>query len=526
MVLPFPTETVRAFRAGTPEEAAAAADAVLQTDPFAAEAHLVKALLALRANDMPAVIEHFRKAMTLRPADWVIEKIRQNFQAKGRPPLTREAAFRLGALFRSHLSALGPALEPSLRRANGEYMNVVGSSYVRSFGGDPAFFPLFIGMGPTMMLLTEEQAAVTRRKTRENLKRVDLTRNTMLILGADPYYYGIELGNRNEQRQGWIPTKEDTAVMAAAAERHRPILKDAKAMVTGRLMLLAVTPTHHPLVNAFCRIINEHLAQVCAEEDILFLDWWNELADPQTGFLRDEYSANAYPGDIHFTLSCTERFMTILRDMGLFSDAITPSTGFEWTHVFEASIDASEKTRIWCEPSVTPRNAFQSNKIAASHLSSQVADLLTTLSIRSPDQTFLMVNVRDAFLPVVLPRQVHMGCVAFTDGVQNLMVGQQVLDFYGRLDVELKPATELASLAGQVFSHVVLLIHPDSMEADEQRARDAVGRLAAAPAIIVATPRPERIDVLGLSDRPKNIIPISNRHIPEIWRDYSIVMVN
>src|SRR5262249_32028448 len=160
-----------------------------------------------------------------------------------------------------------------------------------------------------------------------------------------------------------------------------------------------------------------------------FLDCWDELADPATGFLRDEFSANAYPGDIHFTLDCTRRFMEILRELDMFSEKVEPSNNFEWTHVFEASVDASEKTRIWCEPNVTPRNAIQSNKIAASHLSGQLADLLTTLAIRTPDQSFLMINVRDGFLPVSLPPQVHMGCVAFTDSAQNLMVGRQVLDF-------------------------------------------------------------------------------------------------
>ena len=45
-----------------------------------------------------------------------------------------------------------------LRRSRHEYVNIVGSSYVRSFGGSPVLFPLFIGMGPTMLLLSDEQS--------------------------------------------------------------------------------------------------------------------------------------------------------------------------------------------------------------------------------------------------------------------------------------------------------------------------------------------------------------------------------
>ncbi|WP_156406081.1 M48 family metallopeptidase [Phenylobacterium sp. Root700] len=518
------TAAQTAYRSGKPDDAIAAANRVIAGNPFAAEAHLVKALLAIRRNQIPETIESLKHCVAVRPGEWIVERIRQDFQAHGMPPLQKDMAFRLGAFFRSHLSALGPPVPVAHRRACGEFINIVGSSYVRSFGGDPAFFPLFIGMGPTMLLLNDEQEVVTRRKFFENLKRVDLSRDTMLIAGSDPYYYVVQL-----QKDGGLrpdgATAEDYAQMDAVAERHRGILADAKAMVAGRSMLLGLTPTFNDHMNQLCRHLNVRLKAICEEAGVLFLDWWDELVDPVTGHLRVDYGANAYPGDIHFSLACTKRFMELLKEGGLLSEAITPGADYQWSHVFETMVEATEKTRIWCEPSVTPRNAFQSNKVAASHLGNLMADLLISLSVRAHDQSYLMVNVREAFLPVAMPPQIVAGCLAFTDTPANVQVGQQVLDFYGRLDVHLKSSDEFAVLNGHSFAKLVLLIHPDTVEADEQRCNAVLGRLGASTSVIVGTPRPDRIGLLNLGGRQPKILNISNRHIPEQWRDYSIGLV-
>jgi hypothetical protein len=513
-----------AYRLGRPDDAVAAADRAIAADPFAAEAHLIKLLLALRRHQPAEAVESLRKCLASRPPEWVVERMRQDFNAHGMPALTRDVALKVGGILRSHLGALGPAIPADARRARHEFINVVGSSYVRSFGGHPAFFPLFIGMGPTMLLLNDEQAAVTRRKFAENLKRVDLTRNTLLIAGSDPYYYAVNLQKAGVTR-GAEATAEDLAEMDAVAERHRAILADAKAMIVGRPMLLGLTPTFSDHMNQLCRYLNDRLRPICEAEGVLFLDWWDELADPATGHLRDDYAAKAYPGDIHFSLSCTQRFMELLKADGHFSDAVVPGGDYEWSHVFEVNVEASEKTRIWCEPSVTPRNAFQSNKVASAHLAGHTADLLTTLLARVPDRTLAMVNVRDGYLPAAVPRQVAMGCLAFTDTAENLQVAQQVLDFYGRLDVRLSGAGDLDLLDGQTFSHLVLLIHPDTLEADEQRCNEALRRVAAAPTVLIGTPRPDRLSLLNLGGRVAKPMNISNRLIPEQWREYSVAMV-
>jgi len=512
------------YRAGRPDEALNAAGKILADNPYAVEAQMTVALIMLRRNAVAETIEALRKCVAVRPAEWVLERMRQDFQAQGRPPLQRDMAFRLGGFLRSHLNPLGPALPPEHRRARHEFMNVVGTSYVRSFGGAPAFFPVFIGMGPTMLMMTEAQAAVTRRKFLENLKRVDPSRNTMLVVGGDPYYRVVELQKSGAPRPDGA-TEEDLALMDAVAERHAGILADAKEMITGKLMLLGATPTYSKLMDQLCARLNSRLKALCDEAGVIFLDWWDELADPATGHLKAEYSANAYPADVHFSLATTKRFMELLKADGLFGEDVEPSSAYEWSHVFECQVESTEKTRLWCEPSVTPRNAFQSHKVASSHLNGRVGDLLTCLAAQHPDQTFLMVNVRDAFLPVTVPPQVHAGCLAFTDTDDNLRVGQAVLDFHGRSDVRLALPDRFDMLDGRSFSQVALLIHPDSVEADERRCNEALRRMGASPSIIVATPFPERIGALDLGQRAVNTIGVSNRHIPEQWRNYAVSVV-
>jgi hypothetical protein len=512
------------YRTGKPDEALTALAPVVAANPHDAEAHMTMALIMLRRNAVAETIASLKACALSRPGEWIVERMRRDFQTHGRPPLQKDMAFRLGSFLRSNLNVLGPALPPERRRARHEFMNVVGSSYVRSFGGSPAFFPLFIGMGPTMLLLSEAAAAVTRRKFRENLKRVDASRNTMLIVGADPYYHVTGLQKAGAQRpDGAMP--EDFAMMDAVAQRHAAILADAKELITGKVILLGTTPTHNDLMNVLSIHLNARLKALCESMDVAFVDWWDELTDPATKRFRDDYCAHAYPGDVHFTLKATRRFMELLKEEGLFSEAVEPSSAYEWSHVFECAVDASEKTRLWSEPSVTPKNAFQSHKVASSHLNGHIADLLTILAAQQPDQTSLMVNVREGFLPVAVPGQVHAGCLAFTDTEANLQVGRQVLDFYGRTDIQLEPELAFPMLDDRRFSEVVLLIHPDSFEADERRANEVLGRLGAAPSIIIGTPLPERMSALNLDGRTPGMFSISNRHIPEQWRNYAIGII-
>jgi hypothetical protein len=68
----------------------------------------------------------------------------------------------------------------------------------------------------------------------------------------------------------------------------------------------------------------------------------------------------------------------------------------------------------------------------------------------------------------------------------------------------------------------VLLIHPGSFEADERRCNEVLAKLDNSPPLIIATPFPDRVSALSLGSRQVRMFGISNRHIPEIWRNYSV----
>lgn len=512
------------YRAGKQDEAIEIASRILEQDPYAAEAHMCLALIHLRRGAIPETAEALRNCANSRSGEWILERLRADFGRHGVPPLSRDLAMRLGAFFRSNLSPLGPALAQPQRKAQHDYTNVVGTSYVRSFGGNPAFFPLFIGMGPTMLLLTEETTAITRRKFAENLKRVDSSRHTLLVLNGDAYYHATNFLKLRETESP-TATEVDLDLMDKVAERHEAILSDARKQISGRVLLLCSTPTFSPLMDQLSARLNQRLGSICERNGVTFLDWYGALSDPTTGHLRHDYSANAYPRDVHFSLATTELFISLLKGEGIFAPQTPISSGFEWTHVFDVEVEGSERTRIWCEPSVTPNNAFQSHKIAASHLGQKAADLLCCFTATRPEQTLAMVNVRDGYMPIALPPQIHSGCIALTDTSANLHAAQMVLDFYGRSDVQLGLCDEAAldQIKGANFDYLLLAIHAETTDEDERRCNEFLARVGTCPNVLIMTPFPQRIEHLQLNGKKVvSTITVSNRHLPEVWRNFTI----
>jgi hypothetical protein len=516
-----------AYRRGEVDEALALAERVTAVDPNAAEAHMCAALIQLRRNDAAATIESLKRCARSRSADWILAQLRSDFAARGAPAVTIAFGARLGGFFRSQMTSLGARLAPEHRRADHAMVNVVGTSYVRSFGGSTALFPLFIGMGPTMLLLTEEASALTRRKFAVNLERVDPRRDTLLVVGGDAFYHVRNiLKTRPEESETATPA--DYELMALVARRHGAILADARKLIGGRLFMLGSTPTFSALVDDLALRLNEELAPVCAEHDVELVDCWAELADPATNRLRVDYSANAYPGDIHYSLATTPIFINALKARGALPPETPADPAFEWSSVFECDIDPAERTRIWCEPSVSPNNAFKSDKIATSHLLARTADLVVFLAAYAAERTLAIVNVQDGYAAVAVPSQAISGCVAITDSLANRQAAQMTLDFFGRSDVDLHEFGEAALdlVAGSSFWAALLIVHPDSVEADEARCNAVLGRIGPVATLMIATARPDRIAQIETGSRAiKATIPLSNRHIPAKWHDFTLFMM-
>jgi hypothetical protein len=313
------------------------------------------------------------------------------------------------------------------------------------------------------------------------------------------------------------------------ARRHAAIFADARKLVRGRLFMLGSTPTFSALVDDLALRLNEELMAVCAAHEVELLDCWAELADPVTNRLRADYSANAYPGDIHYSLATTPIFINALKARGALPAETPADAAFEWASVFECDIDPAERTRIWSEPSVSPNNAFKSDKIATSHLLSRTADLGVFLAAYAAERTLAIVNVQDGYAAVAFPSQMISGCLAITDSVANRQAAQMTLDFFGRSDVDLHEFGEpaLERLARSAFWAALLIVHPDDTEADERRCNAALGRIGSVGTLLLATARPDRIAQIEIGGREvRATIPLSNRHIPAKWHDFTLFIIS
>lgn len=523
----FSSQAFAAYYAGQYDRALEISAAIAETDPNCADAYLCDGLVHRRRGNMRGVLDSFKRCAALRSGEWLVESLRAD---QARQPLlstTLEDAMALGGFLRSRLHAVGRALPVPYHKAAGQCINVVGTSLVRSFGGNVCFFPLFIGMGPTTNVLTDQTFAVARRKYAENVKRLDTRRNTIVVLGAEIYYHVLDhLGTRPHHNPE--VTAEDRELLALVAERYRILLLDLKPLVAGKLMLLGQTPTYNTVMNDLSLDLNRRLAIICDEIGVISLDWWQDMAEPETNLLRADLSANAFPEDIHFNLATTSLFIEKLRGLGVIDEHARAMQDFEWSHMFECEIEASEKTRIWPEPNVSPNNAFRSHKIAASHLGGRLADLMVGLLALQANPSILVINCRDAWLPTNVPNQVVTGTVALTDSPANLGLGQMVLDFYGRSDVLLMQQEPVAldRLQGVGFTYVVLCLHPDSYSADVERAKQVMQCVSKPQHMIVMTPFPDRLNELaGMGFDSIALAKIGHRHIPEQWHETAVAIL-
>jgi hypothetical protein len=516
-------EPLALYAAGDHDGAAELAARVLAEDPNAAEAHLCLMLLHMRAANLQKMAEAARACARLRSGEWVLAMLRQDIGRLGAPSLSVKDAIRLGGVVRSRLPALGPELPPEQRRAEHAFVNAIGTSYVRGLGANTAFFPLFIGVGRTMLLLTEQAAALTVRKFAANLPRLDTSKPTLLVLGGDANNHVRNLIN-TRTHDGDEPNDADRELIRLAARRHGAVFEEAREHVKGRLLMLSALPTYSDHVNALGMELNAALEPVCHAYGVEFVNCWAALADPQTNRLRLDYSASAYADDIHFSLGATPVFLDELKRRGVLPGEVPSEANFEWTSVFDCTVEPSEPTRIWCEPSISPNNAFQSDKIASTHLSASVADLVSFLLMNEAGRTLAVVNARDGALLVQVPAALHSGCQAITDTEEDRRAGQMALDFYGRTDARLASFAEgIAEMAGRSFSALVLLVHPGTEDDDLRRCNEALERLGAARRVVAAMPDPDRLADLNLGTRRMiGPIEISNRYIPERWRRYSL----
>jgi hypothetical protein len=464
---PLPQRALAEFRGGNIQQALAIADGVLADDPASADALLTRAMVRLTQGAFKDALPDLRVAADLRSGDWLLERLRIEFSARKGLALPLEDAQKLGGFIRSRLSPLGPIITGERRSAPGNRVNVVGSSYTRSFGGNSCFLPILVGMGSDLLFLNEDVAAISRRRMIEAIGRLDRGLPTILTLGHDSHYHTKNL-LKTRKTVGAPFGRGDYALMEKVAERHRPLLNEAQKIVSGRLFLLCAPPGDDDRTNALSRRLNKQLAAICREMRVEFLDWWSDLIDSSTGRLAGRYGGKEFSGANNFAVAATGLFIRNLKSMGVLDGTVSPTANHEWTHVFECDTGAGSPTRIWCEQDVTPRNAVNSHKVAASHIYGKLADFMTAMFVATGSQSALYVNVRDGYLPTVLPSSLVSRSIALTASQSDAVAARSVLGFWGRSDVKLEVMSEIPAGAIADFdaSLIIGATYPDSVAAD------------------------------------------------------------
>ena len=514
--MPIP-DYVELYRAGRLQEAAAACERRLSERPDAADARLYLGLTMLRQAQARPAIKCLKVIDGAIDGHALLATLRTGLDGHD---LDLQSAMALGGFLRTTFARLQPRCDQPVAD---RYINVLGSSHARSFGTHPIFFPLFIAIGRTCLVLTEPLFQATRRKFLENLARLDGSQDIIVMLGGDPR---LHLENLAGTRPGGGPdlTDADRRLMRVAAARYGEILREIKQQVSGRLILYNVLPTFDLRVNELTRFMNDELKRVCAEIDVIFLDICDAILDPRSGLLRQDVAAVAFKGDFHLNDSALPIVLDRLRELGVLDDDADRACGFRWSYVFGYSVSPGEESRIWCEPDVSPSNALTSDKVACSLLANSALDYLSVNLLNRTDARVLMVNVKEGYLPLNAPAGLMARCVAVADNAEYARMARRIAHFSGRTDIEFTTfgTPDMERLREAAFDLVVVNLHPDTLAEDCRRAHEVLARVSA-ETMHVLSPQPDAIAKLGpAARRVDRILTIGNHHIPAKWRQFSV----
>jgi hypothetical protein len=479
------------------------------------EGHVLAAACALRGQPASKVVGHLRKAAGLAPFEQVLQRFSSYL---AHTPMTPETAAAVGALINASLPKLGAPLARRLVRTR-RHINVLGTSHVRFLSGHALFFPLFIGMGPDTIVLTEERFALCRRKLLDNLARVDPAMDVIIVLDSEPYYHAY---NTFETRPGQEPqvTEADKAMMRVVCERYESLLADIKARITGRALLLSALPSYLPIITQLAAYLNTQTRAMCARTGTLFIDIWNEIYDPSTGAMRRDLAAQAYNDDTHLGEHAIPALFAGLRAAGVIGAEADPARLFQYGYLHGFPVTDGGETRIWPEADIIPANALRSEKVAAAHVGRKALDAVAGHLAAQPGARVLFVNAMEGYLPLNLPRALMGQCAAVCPSPDYQEIAQRIANFAGRDEIKFTAWRDdlLGLIKGRGFDLVVVNIHPDHAEADLARAKALLG-VVKAEALMVIAPDEASAASLFVGRSEPRVSPLGNKHIPERWHE-------
>ncbi len=173
---------------------------------------------------------------------------------------------------------------------NDYYINVLGDSHTRSFCYNTFFFPICIGAGIDTCFLTKEKKNKTYAKLYESIKRLDLRKPIMLVLGEPDIRHHLE--NRFNTHQLY-KSYSNEEVIKKAALNYVDVIKKIKSEFDFKLIIYNSVPTERLNHNKLARLYNNVLEQYCLKaQDTFFINIWDDLIDKKSGIVKNYYKAD------------------------------------------------------------------------------------------------------------------------------------------------------------------------------------------------------------------------------------------
>jgi hypothetical protein len=478
-----------------------------------------EAMAALAAGGSPAGINAaLRRARDALGADGLITALRQALPGSSLPV---PALGILGAFIRAARPAIGPAeLLHERPPMMPPYVNVLGTSHVRVFGCRPYFFPVFAGMGPDMMLLTDASAEASVRRIADNFARLDKRQDTLMVLSGEALCHVL---NYHKTRPEAGPVTElDRDFMRASLGRYNLLLPGLQRLAEARVALLNALPTYDPVLNELARQLNDGLRELCPLHGVHFIDVWDQLTDPATGLLRREMAAEAYNDDVHLSEAAMPLLESALREIGFLTPRMEQSPEAPWSYVFTLPVSPGSETRLWSETNVIPANAFKSEKVAAAHVGIKALEHLLPQLLAVPKPNLLILNAREGFLGTMLPPGLAERCTSLIETEGRLTLARRIAAFCGRFDLDLQLIA--GAKVQKQYDFVLAMLHPDDLKHDLQRLAGILQHLQCQRVMVVAPNAAAAEPLAQAGFTPRASVLLGNRLLPERWRETVLLL--
>lgn len=487
------------LREGKVDEALQTCDLLLQADAQNAFAHGVRGQIFQRKGDVVKAMQSYLAAVTLDPDQ-------------------HDARENLGGLIQRTFPLVMPPSATDLGD-DPEFIYVMGSSYARSFSLGTLYLPFMMGTSFTLSFLSPELAKASRNHIFAHLDRVDL-RNPVLFAFFESNsltHAQNKAGTKTLQTEGVLGSSEDLII--AGAHRYGEFLGAVAARYPGiKAFILNACPQLNDEQSAYVKLTNPILKQCCEEEGFLFVDIWDQLADPETEFIREELCTA--PGNVHLSKDSTSFVTNFLRDHG-----VLPSDNgdFTWSHMIRFQIGEGEVSRVWTEPHAGPENLIFSRLVAFNAVMERaVSHLLATLPMDGSARVSVP-NCREGYVPLAISPHLASTITAADPSHERIKMARRLAHFAGRDDIGWRVGDAASDVEPFDFTFVVL--HDDDAIADIPEFLSALLQRCTRQMFVVSTQDWASQDVSWVQGAQASMLDLSARHLEGPWAAANLLII-